>query len=164
MVHLNIILPSRLGSSEASLSPQVSPPQLWIHLFSPCTCYMHRLSPLRFPHHNSGYTYSLPVHAICTAYLVPDLITRTIFGEQYRSPTSSLCRFFHSSVTLSLLGPNNLLSMLFSDKVSLRSSLNLSDQVSHPYNTTRQRFRIRHYYSEKIYMRKLYNLIVRNFF
>jgi hypothetical protein len=29
-----------------------------------------------------------------------DLITRTIFGEQYRSVSSSLCSFLHSSVVL----------------------------------------------------------------
>ena len=42
----------------------------------------------------------------------------------------------HSPVTPSLLGPNILLSSLFLNTVSLRSSLNASDQVSHPYKTT----------------------------
>jgi hypothetical protein len=37
---------------------------------------------------------------------------------------------------LSLLGPNILLSALFSNTLSLRSSLNVSNQVSHPYRTT----------------------------
>jgi hypothetical protein len=37
---------------------------------------------------------------------------------------------------LSLLGPNILLNTLFSNTLSLRSSVNVSDQVSHPYNTT----------------------------
>ena len=35
-----------------------------------------------------------------------------------------------------LLGPNTLLSSLFSVTFSLRSSLNVSDPVSHPYKTT----------------------------
>jgi hypothetical protein len=35
---------------------------------------------------------------------------------------------------LSLLGPNILLNTLFSNTLSLRSSLNVSDQVSHSYN------------------------------
>ena len=39
-------------------------------------------------------------------------------------------------VTSSLLGPNILLSTLFSNTLSLRSSINISDQVSHPYKTT----------------------------
>jgi hypothetical protein len=37
---------------------------------------------------------------------------------------------------LSLLGPNILLSTLFSNILSLRSSLSMSNQVSHPYKTT----------------------------
>jgi hypothetical protein len=56
-------------------------------------------------------------------------------AEEYRSVSSSLCRFFHSPITSSLLGPNILHSTLFSDTLSLRSSLNVSDQVSHPYKT-----------------------------
>jgi len=35
-----------------------------------------------------------------------------------------------------VLGPNILLSTLFSNTLSLRSSLNVSDQVSHPHATT----------------------------
>jgi hypothetical protein len=33
------------------------------------------------------------------------------------------------------LSPNILLNILFSSTLSLRSSLNVSDQVSHPYKT-----------------------------
>jgi hypothetical protein len=54
-------------------------------------------------------------------------------GEEYRSFSSSLCNFLHSPVISSLLGPNTLLNTLFSKTLSLRSSLNVSDQVSHPY-------------------------------
>jgi hypothetical protein len=57
-------------------------------------------------------------------------------GKEYRSLSSSLCNFLHSPVTSSLLGPNTLLSTLFSYTFSLRSSLNVSDQASHPYKTT----------------------------
>jgi hypothetical protein len=39
-------------------------------------------------------------------------------------------------VTSFLLGPNILLSTIFSNTLSLRSSLNINDQVSHPYRTT----------------------------
>jgi hypothetical protein len=42
----------------------------------------------------------------------------------------------HSPVTTSLLGLSNPLSTLFSNTLSLRSSLNVRDQVSHPYKTT----------------------------
>jgi hypothetical protein len=44
-----------------------------------------------------------------------------------------LCSLLHSPVTSSLLGPNIPLSTLFSNTLSLRSSLSVRDQVSHPY-------------------------------
>jgi hypothetical protein len=52
-------------------------------------------------------------------------------GEDNRLFSSSLCNYLHSPFISSLLGPNILLNTL-----SLRSSLNVSDQVSHPYKTT----------------------------
>ena len=61
---------------------------------------------------------------------------RIIFGEEYGLVSSSLCSFLHSPVTLSLIVPNILFSTLFSNTRSLHSSLNVSDQVSHPYKTT----------------------------
>jgi hypothetical protein len=41
--------------------------------------------------------------------------------------------FLHSPVTSSLLGPNIFLNTLFLNTFSLCFSLNVSDQVSHPY-------------------------------
>ena len=77
-----------------------------------------------------------PIHATCPAYLILlYLITRIIFDEEYISLCSSSCRFLHSPVTLSPLGPNILLSTLFSYALRLHSSLNMSDQVSQPYKT-----------------------------
>jgi hypothetical protein len=75
---------------------------------------------------------SSPIRAKCPTHLILlDFTTRTILGEEYKSFSSSLCNFLHSPVTSSLLGPNTLLNTL-----SPRSSLNVSDQVSHPYKTT----------------------------
>jgi hypothetical protein len=48
--------------------------------------------------------------------------------EEYRSWSSSLCSFLHSPVTSSVLGPNITLNTLFSNTLSQRSSLNVSDQ------------------------------------
>ena len=90
-----------------------------------------------FPHQNPVYASPLSIRATCPAHLILlDLITRTILGEEYRSLSSSLGTFLHSPVTSSILGPNILLNTLFSNTLSLRSSLNVSDQVSHPYKTT----------------------------
>ena len=61
-----------------------------------------------------------------------DLINRIIFGEEKRSLSSSFCSFHHSHVISSLLGPHILLNTLFSNTLSLCSSLNVSNQVSHP--------------------------------
>ena len=78
-----------------------------------------------------------PICTTCPAHLILlDFTTRTIFGKKYRSLSSSLYNFLHSPVTSSLLGPNTLLNTLFSNTLSLRSSLNVSNQVSHPYRTT----------------------------
>jgi hypothetical protein len=65
-----------------------------------------------------------------------DLIFLTILGEEYKSRSSLLHNFLHSPVTSSLFGRNIFLSTLFSNTLSLCSSLNVRDQVSHPYRTT----------------------------
>jgi hypothetical protein len=64
------------------------------------------------------------------------LITRIIFGDEYRSLSSLLCGLLQSPVALCLFGPNILLSTLFSNTLSPCSSLSVRDQVSHPYKTT----------------------------
>ena len=40
-----------------------------------------------------------PIRAKCPTHFILDLITRTIFGEQYRSSSSWLCSFLHSPVS-----------------------------------------------------------------
>jgi hypothetical protein len=76
-----------------------------------------------------------PIRATFTAPLILlDFITRIIFHEEHRSCGSSLCGLLHYPLTSSL-GPNTFLNTLFSNTLSLVSSHNMSDQVSHPYTT-----------------------------
>jgi len=74
-----------------------------------------------------------PVH-----HILLDLITRIIFGEEYRSLSSSYVVFSIPLVTSSILGLNIPQSTLFSNALHLRTSLNVSDQVSNPYKTTQK--------------------------
>jgi len=100
-------------------------------------CLPSGLFPSGFPTKTLFITLLSLTHATFPVLNIRlDLITRTILGEYYRSLSSSLCHFLHSLVTSSLLSPNILLRTLFSKPQGLQSSLNVSDQVSHPHKTT----------------------------
>jgi len=91
----------------------------------------------RSPHQNPVRTSPRPIRATCSAHRIfIDLITRLTSGEQYTSLSSSLRSFLHSRVTSSHSALNIFLNILFSNTLSLRPSLNVTDQVSHPYKTT----------------------------
>jgi hypothetical protein len=64
------------------------------------------------------------------------LIILITFDVAYRLRSSSLCSSLHPRIIFSLFGPNIPLSTLFSNTISLYSSLNIRGQVSHPYRTT----------------------------
>ena len=77
------------------------------------------------------------IRATCPAYLIfLWFVARIKFSKGYRSLSSSLCSFLYSAVTSSLFGPNIVFSTLLPNILSLCSSLNMTDEVSHPYKTT----------------------------
>jgi hypothetical protein len=86
-------------------------------------------------HTKTLYAPLLCPHGACDILL--DFITRMIFGESYQW-SSSLGSPLHFRVTSFLLFPNIFLSTIrvFSKILSLYSSLNVRDQLSHPHETT----------------------------
>ena len=100
-------------------------------------CLASGLFPSGFPTKALDTQFLSSIRATCPAYFILlDLITRIIYGAEYRSLSSSLFSFPYSLVTSSLLSPNILPSTLFSNTLSPCSSLNMSDHVSCPYKTT----------------------------
>ena len=124
-----------LSLSWASSIQSIPPlPTSWRHILILSYHLCLGLFPSGFP--TKTLHTPLPIHS-CPAHLILlDMITPTIVGDEYRSLSSSSCSFLHSILTPSLLGPNILLSTLFSNTLSLRSSLSVGDQVSHQYKTT----------------------------
>jgi len=77
------------------------------------------------------------MHTTCPTYLTfLDLITQILFREEYKLLNFSLRSFLHPYITSSPLGPNILLSILFSNTLYLCSYIKVRVQVSHPYKTT----------------------------
>jgi hypothetical protein len=76
-----------------------------------------------------------PVCATCPAHLILlNSITLTVFGVKCAS--SSLYSLIQLPATYSLLGPNIVLNTLFSNSLTLCSSLSVRDQFSCPYKAT----------------------------
>jgi len=107
-IHLNNILPFTPGSSKWS----VSPPKPCIHFFSPPNVL----------HAPSISFVSIWSPEWCLVRSTYHLALPNVVFPTFVSPRPS--------------GPNILLNTLFSNTPSLRSSLSVSDQVSHPYKTT----------------------------
>jgi hypothetical protein len=78
-----------------------------------------------------------PIRTTCPGHLILlDLIIIIILGGEYNLWSFSLLSFLQTSVFSSLFDRNILLSTLVSNTLSLCSSLNVRDQVSHPYKNT----------------------------
>ena len=110
----SILILSPLPGLSSGLFPSGFPTKtLYTPLLSPHTRYMSRSSNSRFHHpHNIGW-----------AVQIIKLL---------------IMQFSPLPCTSSLLSPNIVFSTLFSNTLSLRSSLIVSDQISHPYKTTSQ--------------------------
>jgi len=91
--------------------PQVCPPKPCTRLSPPHTRYMPRQSHSFWFYHSHNIGWAVQIIKLLIMY------------------------FFHSPVTLSLLGPNILLNTLFLYTLSLGAFLNVSDKFSHPYTT-----------------------------
>jgi len=111
MIRLNIILPSTPGSSKWFLSLRFPRKNPVYASPLPHTCYMPLPSHSLFDHPNNIW-WGLLIIKLLTMLFCP-----------------ILCYLIH-------LGPKYFPSTLFSNTLSLRPSLNINDQVSHPYNTT----------------------------
>jgi hypothetical protein len=94
--------------------------------------------PSGFPINNLYAFLFAIVHAICPAHHIHhDLIILTVLREQYNLWSSLLCSFLQPPVTSSLFGPNILLSTLFSNTLSLRSSFNVRNQLVESWMATK---------------------------
>jgi hypothetical protein len=91
-------------------------------------CFLQDLLP--------NFVLNFLVLTICPAHLVLHLIILIISGEGYEWRSSSLCKFLQPPFNSTFLSPNILLSTLFSNTLSVCSSRNLRDQVSHRCRTT----------------------------
>jgi len=93
-----------------------------------CLCLPSGPLPLGFPAKTVYSPLLTPMRVTCLTHLVIlYFITHIISGEEWRSLSSSLCSYIHSRNTSFLLGQNIFLITLFSNTLSLRSSLNVSD-------------------------------------
>jgi hypothetical protein len=80
--------------------------------------FLHAFQPICCTHFSS-----ILMRATCPALLILLDLILIIFSEDYTFLSYSLCNFLHPPATSSLLGPNILLSTLFSNILKLCSPL-----------------------------------------
>ena len=77
----------------------------------------------------------------CPTYLIPFLSNILVLGREVDIIYSQLCDFLRS-LTSSLLGPNIIFSLLFSDKLNLCSSFKVGDKFLDQYKTNEKYCRL----------------------
>jgi hypothetical protein len=103
------------------------PPPTYLLVFL-AVSFLLNFSSIRYVFLFSTIHVTRPTH-----FILLDLIILIILGEEYKSRSSLLCTFLHPPGTLSVFGPNILLSTLFTNTLSLCSSLNVRYQVLHRF-------------------------------
>ena len=129
------ICPLSWASSTQSIPPHPTSPRSILILSS------HLCLGLPSGHYPSGFPSKTQYTPLLSPYAphAPPISFFSIWSpQQYllRNTNHKAPHYVVFPVTSSLLGPNILLNTLFSNTLSLRSSLNMSDQVPHPYKTT----------------------------
>jgi hypothetical protein len=123
---------SSARSIQSTPSPYISPRFILLLPTYLCPGLCCGLFPSGFPSNNLQAFLFSPIHATCPAFLILlDHYNRT--WRKYKLWSSSLCSFSNPT-SLHLLSVQ--MSTLFSNTLSLCSSLNIRDQVSHSYRTT----------------------------
>jgi hypothetical protein len=118
--------------SQARLIQSIPPHPVSLRFILILSSHLHidlhsGLVPSEFPT-KTLYAFSSPVHGTCDAYhIVLGLIILIVFGTEYKLWCSSLCSSLQPVIS-SLFSPCILLSTLFSNTLSLCSSLNVRDR------------------------------------